>query len=105
MFKMTKLDVTQLGLNEMKEYPELSKYPLPSSHSDAMLTLTFQAVTMGRHLHGESRLATADLAYRVIGWASVHILSNILLFLIRVRRATVSYPHPKWLLTSGLRLS
>lgn len=55
-----KVDVSQVGLDEMREYPEL----VPACGELCMT------------LYGVSKLTA--------GWASVHVSMNILLFLIKL---------------------
>jgi hypothetical protein len=71
-----KVDVTAIGLDEMREYPELGSSPLYARLIDGADTSSC--------LWYDSPSAAEIWADQTIGWAAVHVSMNILLFLIKL---------------------
>ena len=72
-----KVDVTAIGLDEMREYPELgSSHPFHANLSTELILVP---------ACGMIPLSTAEIwANPSLGWAAVHVSMNILLFLIKL---------------------
>lgn len=76
------IDVSKVGLDEMREYPELGERPSIEKCRRAVANTT-QSRHVVSQLQARERPSILG-ANEIAGWASVHVSMNILLFLIKL---------------------